>query len=228
MIPTAPKYVQVRDMLLREIMSGRLLDGERLPPERDMAEELGLAVGTLRKALDALADMGHLTRKHGSGNYIKAGSDVSGLYEFFRLERLNGGGVPTARVLDAKVLEKPVHLPRLSEAKTALRIRRLRLLDDIPAALEEIWLDTSAGHLTAQDLQDSLYATYRETLGLWIARAEDRVGIATTPDWGQDAPHAGKPCGYVERVSWDQHGARAEASFTWFDADQARYVQRIK
>ena len=41
-------------MLIREIASGRIPDGTRLPTERQMAEDLGVAVWTLRRALSIL------------------------------------------------------------------------------------------------------------------------------------------------------------------------------
>ncbi len=55
-----PKFVQLSEMLIREIAAGHLTDGARLPPERDMADDLGVAVGTLRKALadDRIYDFG--------------------------------------------------------------------------------------------------------------------------------------------------------------------------
>ena len=46
-----PKFIQLSEMLIREIAAGHLTDGARLPPERNMADDLGVAVGTLRKAL---------------------------------------------------------------------------------------------------------------------------------------------------------------------------------
>ena len=46
-----PIYVQIAELLTRDIVAGRLIDGERLKPEREMAAELGVSVGTLRKAL---------------------------------------------------------------------------------------------------------------------------------------------------------------------------------
>jgi len=46
-VPAAPLYAVVERHLLREIMAGRLADGARLPPEREMAAEFGVAVGTL-------------------------------------------------------------------------------------------------------------------------------------------------------------------------------------
>jgi hypothetical protein len=72
--------------------------GERLPPERDMAEELGIAVGTLRKALAELQNRGLLERVQGSGNYVRAISDPKSVYAMFRLELLGGGGLPTAEI----------------------------------------------------------------------------------------------------------------------------------
>ena len=45
-----PKYVQIAEMLIREIAAGHLADGARLAPEREMAATLGTSVTTLRKA----------------------------------------------------------------------------------------------------------------------------------------------------------------------------------
>ena len=66
-----PVYIQISEMLMREIIAGRLSDGERLLPERDLAKSLNISVGTLRKALKDLEQKGALFRRHGSGNYIK-------------------------------------------------------------------------------------------------------------------------------------------------------------
>ena len=53
-----PKYVQISELLIRDIAAGRLMDGERLAPEREMAESLATSVGTLRKALAILEEKG--------------------------------------------------------------------------------------------------------------------------------------------------------------------------
>lgn len=223
-----PKYQQLVELLLREIAAGRLRVGDRLPPERTMADDLGVAVGTLRKALASLTEKGVIARLHGSGNYIKDSGQSSGIYSFFRLERMDGGGLPRARVLTAERLEKPHGLPTFGAHDEAFRIRRLRLLDDVTVAAEEIWLDASyAEHLVPDDLSESLYLYYREHLGLWIVSVEDRIGVGAVPDWA--APigvAANAACGLVERVSFAQDGTRAEVSRTWFNPDRARYVSR--
>ncbi|WP_102108533.1 GntR family transcriptional regulator [Oceaniglobus roseus] len=225
-----PLYRQVSDILLRDIAAGRLLEGERLRPEREMAASYRVSVGTLRKALADLTARGHLERRQGSGNYVRHTRGVGGVYAFFRLDLLGGGGRPTAEGLDVRRMAKPADAPEFGPSSEAHRIRRIRSLSDIPCVAEEIWLDASwAEEVTGEDIAGALYLFYASRLGLRIARAEDRVGIGEMPDWGTAAgPAAGAPCGFVERISWDQHGQRAEYSRSWFDPSKARYVARMQ
>jgi GntR family transcriptional regulator len=226
-----PLFLQISELLIRDIAAGRLMDGEKLPPEREMAARLGIAVGTLRQALAELVAKGMLTRVQGSGNYIRAVSDPASVYALLRLELAEGGGLPTARVLSVLRCPKDAGLPTFGDSAEGHRIRRLRYLSGQLAAVEEIWLDGSyAGVIAPGDLSESLYLYYRERLGLWIARAEDRVGQGPLPDWApSEFPHApGTPLPLITRVSWGQDGRRAEASRTWYDPEVARYVARLK
>jgi len=227
-----PLHLEISEMLTREIRAGILLDGEKLEPERIMAKRLGIAVGTLRKALSELHSNGMLQRVQGSGNYIRNTTDNNiSIYGFFRLELLSGGGLPSATVLSVEHADgdNQVSFGKLGKY---YKIRRLRHLNDTDAALEEIWLDASCASkpVTQSDLTDSLYHFYKEELGFWIARVEDSVTVATAPDWCPEDFAAGndRMWGYVERRSWDQLGEQAEFSRTWFDPITTRYVARWK
>lgn len=226
-----PIYIQIAEIISREICSGQLAQGERLPTERAMAKQHDVAVGTLRKALGLLTEQGLLERRQGSGNYVRKTENSASIYAFFRLERREGGGLPTARLLEVDTLKKPADLPEFGASTVAHRFRRLRYLDGIPAALEEIWLDGSvAATINPAEVSQSLYHFYKETLGLWITRAEDWVGVAPTPEWKVDqfplAP--GSPAGFAERFGWAQAKHPVEYSRNWFDPDTVRYVARLK
>lgn len=230
-----PLYLRISERLTREIAAGLWADGARLPPERDFAAALGASVGTLRKALAELERRGLLVRRQGSGNYIRSpGPETSpppSVYALFRLERLGGGGLPTAETLSVARRSKPAGAPRFGASPTAHRIRRLRSLDGRPAALEEIWLDAScADVIEAGALPEALYLYYAEALGLEIADVEDRVSVAPAPDWAPrrfGAP-TGSICGYVERIGAAKGGAAVEYSRTWVDASVAVYVARLR
>jgi GntR family transcriptional regulator len=225
-----PLHVQISEMLAREINAGLLLDGARLPPERTLAAQLGIAVGTLRKALAELHAQGLLERIHGSGNYVRNNDGANTIYSLFRLELLKGGGLPTATVLSVRRVKKSESLPSFGKSESAYRIRRIRRLDGIKAAIEEIWLDdTYADSVNKSDLSESMYHYYKDSLGLWIANAEDKLSVRHLPNWAPGKEDdADTAWGFVERLSWDNEGVAVEYSRTWFDPKTTRYVARWK
>lgn len=226
-----PAYVQISEAIARDIHAGRLLDGEKLPTERALAEAQGVAVGTLRKALSLLEDQGLIERVQGSGNYIRHSEDAENIYAFFRLELLEGGGLPTAKILSLDLLPKPEEAPNFGPAEDAWRFRRLRYLSGQPAAVEEIWLDgDAADDIRVGDVSESLYHFYKSHLKLWISRAEDRVSLSPAPDWTVDqfGKRPGESCGFVERISYDSQAKPIEFSRNWFDPAVATYVSRLK
>ncbi len=224
-----PLYMQISETLIRDIASGRYVDGERLPPERELAKAYGTTVRTLRKALKRLVAEGLLERIQGSGNYVRQNRDAQSVYSMFRLELPGGGGLPTADVLSLTYTRKPADLPEIGTSDAASVVRRLRRLDGIAIAVEEIWLDGDCGRMVEEDLSESLYLYYQRKLGFWISHAEDVVWSAPLPDWTPDAfgLRAGETAGYIERRSWAQGDVPVEFSRTWFDPDRARYVQRL-
>ena len=226
-----PIYQQIAEQISREISAGLLIDGQRLPSERQLAVDYGVAVRTLRKSLALLTEMGLLTRKHGSGNYIRKNENTNSIYSFFRLELPQGGGFPSAHMLDVSSLKKPNDLPDFGYSSHGHRFRRQRFLDNIPVAAEEIWLDHScAPHIHAAQISQSLYKFYKERLGVWIVRAEDWVGLSSLPDWadGLVSLDDRTACGFIERFGWSQDGQKVEYSRTWYDPTVSRYVARIK
>ncbi len=58
------------DQIERLIIEGRLVPGQRLPPERDLGAKLGVSRPTLREAIRALTIMGILDSRQGDGTYV--------------------------------------------------------------------------------------------------------------------------------------------------------------
>lgn len=228
-----PIYLQISELLTRQIRAGFWRQGERLPTEADLSQSLNVAVGTLRKSLALLEEQGVLERIQGSGTYVRGGNSVKGIYDLFRLELHDGPGLPTASILSVDKVARPASVPALeaqgAPAK-AWRVRRLRLLNQKPAAIEEIWLDSRhAKSLRAEDLGDSMYLFYQTEFDLWISRAEDHIFAAPVPAWTVPhfGPGAGQVVGYIERSSWTAGNLLAEFSRTWFDPAVCRYASRL-
>lgn len=230
--PALPIYRQVAELLARQIRAGYWHEGERLPPEADLAVTLGVAVGTLRKALAMLAEQELLERVQGSGTYVKRLSRRRRQYELLRLElRHTGPGLPTARILALDRCPHPDGIPAFgTPCDEAWRVRRLRLLSGEPVALEEIWFSAAGCEdLRVDELGDAMYAFYQQRFQRWIARVEDRLGAAPVPDWTVPdfGPVAGMAAGHIERIAWTASHAVAEFSQTWFDPQRCCYTSRL-
>ncbi|WP_300604297.1 winged helix-turn-helix domain-containing protein [Trebonia sp.] len=62
-------YVQVANDVARRITAGEIT--EKLPSERDLADEYGVAYTTVRHAMDVLRQQGLIITVHGRGTFVK-------------------------------------------------------------------------------------------------------------------------------------------------------------
>lgn len=85
-------YESVIRYTKNEILSGRLKQGQKLPPERELAEMLGMGRTSVREALRAMEILGLVECIQGAGNYI-AGNFEKSITELlsmmFLLQRIN-------------------------------------------------------------------------------------------------------------------------------------------
>lgn len=91
---------QVVDHIRSLIVSGSLRPGDRLPAERELALQIGVSRPTVRAGLRALAAMGVVQSRHGSGTYITDGPPVLGSEPLRFLAALHG--FTTAQMFEAR------------------------------------------------------------------------------------------------------------------------------
>jgi DNA-binding GntR family transcriptional regulator len=126
------------------LLAGRYREGDRLPPEHDLAGMLGISRGTLRSALERLAERGEIVRRQGSGTYV--GRLVSSSMIGERLERLEPYSSLAARrglTLSCRQLtielgaveEKIAEELGLASIARAVTIGRTLVAGDVPVAV---------------------------------------------------------------------------------------------
>jgi DNA-binding FadR family transcriptional regulator len=88
-VQTATTLEETVERLGTAIRLGLLGPGDRLPPERDLADQLGIARSTLRQALTSLTESGHLVaqRGRGGGTFVSAAPPLA---ERSRVELADG------------------------------------------------------------------------------------------------------------------------------------------
>ena len=130
-VQTATTFEETVERLGTAIRLGLLEPGARLPPERDLAEQLGIARSTLRQALTALTESGHLIamRGRGGGTFVAAAPPLT---ESTRVE-LEGGH--WRELLDYRVAVEIGSVVLAAERATAGDLARL---GDHVAAMKEV------------------------------------------------------------------------------------------
>jgi GntR family transcriptional regulator len=99
--PTPP-YEQLRRQLVDLIGAGVLAPGARLPPLRQLAADLGLAVGTVGRTYRELEAAGLVVSRRGGGTRVAAGAVRRPAAEVrAALDQAASGLVRTARLLGA-------------------------------------------------------------------------------------------------------------------------------
>ena len=178
------KHAAIRDELRAMVLD--LAVGEPLPAERVLAQRWGVARMTVRQAIAALAREGLVRSVHGRGNLrapqpLQLRVRLGSFADAVRAQHLEPSTRPIECVPDSDPPAAVQQFLRLDEGEAALRIRRLRLGNGVPLALERTWLPAQlVGDVTEQVLADSLYH-YLEPRGLLPDSGEESV-VAGLPD----------------------------------------------
>lgn len=65
-----PIYLQIKQYLYRQIITGKLQPGHKIPSVRELAVELTVNVNTVQRALQQMNAEGILFTKRGEGNFV--------------------------------------------------------------------------------------------------------------------------------------------------------------
>jgi GntR family transcriptional regulator len=160
---------RVRDELAARLGDGRITPGAKLPPEPELAEELGVSRSTLREALRSLEDDGFVTRTSGAGTYAtrrpraRNNLDVNfGVTDAIRAAGMVPGtqrssiDTRASTVDEAGALDLPVGDP-------IVVLERVRTADGHPVVLSTDTMATTtlpAADIAAMPLDGSLYEVF--------------------------------------------------------------------
>ena len=212
-----PLYRQVKAIFVRRLADGVWAPGASLPSEGQLAAEIGVSQGTVRKALDELAAEKLLVRRQGRGTFVAEHDERRILFQFFKLVPDDG----VARFPDSRVLGMATGIAEPAEAlalelaptDTVIRIRRLRALDLTPLVLETLSLPKRLfPGLEADPVPNNLYSLFASRYGVTIAHARERLkAIALDASAAADlGVEAGTPALEIDRIALSLDGVPVE------------------
>lgn len=224
-LASRPLYLQARDLMLRRIVDGTWKPGTYLPSEPQLATDLGVSIGTIRKAMEDLVGQGLLERQHGRGTQVVPHSSARSRFRFLRFVHGDGRPFsPVAHVLASGVAEAEARdrdRLGLTAGAAVLVLLRTRSEDGVPLVYERIALPAApfAG-LNAEpgtEMLEEIYVLYQSRCGQTVARARDEIATdrAAPAIAGALGCAPGTPLLLVRRVALSLLGAPIEYRQSW-------------
>lgn len=180
---SVPLHAQVGQILVDLIESGKLAHGERLPPERYLAELFDVSLAPVRQAMLDVVSKGLLVRSRGQGTFVR----TPGLDEKISIlpsltESLRDQQVEVAtRVLRQERIPAPGPIARVLGMRggDAIYLERLAILGREPVALLETYLSARAyrGLADVSFADQSLYGLLEERYGTVVTWAESVIDV---------------------------------------------------
>ncbi len=229
--PGLSRYAALAAALRARIVAGEWPPGSALPAEDRLAAEHGVALGTLRRALELSRRRGLIEPSPGARHLRARGPGGSTLLRFFRFARRHG-----CRPRGSRRAAPRTPTPRsrggsaLARGEPVLRLQRVRAIDGAPCLVEDLWLPLPRSTRSCTDRPTtgatcSIRCTRRAagcTCTAPSTRSASSRSAPRTHGCSGSAPR--HPCACVERVAYDLAGRALEFRRTRGDAHAFRYT----
>ena len=177
-------YFQIQRALVEKIQSGELREGDLLTSEWQLARDYHVSRVTAREALHGLKTSGYASSLRGRGTFVAKPKPEKPLTQLrgFTEEIAERGMVPASRLLEQRIIDAQVELAEslgVQVGTPVMILRRLRLADGVPMAVEKTYISLShfPGIEQINFGEQSLYQTLREQFSVHIAWAAETIEI---------------------------------------------------
>lgn len=230
-----PYYLQLKEILHRSIKKGELKPGQLLPPERELCKRHQVSRITIRKALDLLMQEGFIFREQGRGTFVSKPPLEQPTQIISFTEQMESRGLsPSTRVLETGILPVSKEIGEylaLSPNEEVVFVKRLRLADNEPVALESSYLPYRFyPQILSENLTGSLTKITEQKYHLRLKRAAQVV--KAEPVFDEVAKilevEPGTPALYIQRIAFLADNRPAEFLKAYYRGDRYELTMELK
>ena len=178
-----PLYIQVKQKITQELMSGNWRAGNLIPSEIELAQSYQVSQGTVRKAIDELSIEKILIRRQGKGTYVTTHNEEQIQLRFLRLTSTKGNKEKLESQLlsfeKTRVNSYVANRLNLRPGSSVYKIKRVLTFAKKPLILDEIYISTIPFKgLNAEMINQkkgSLYRLYESNYGIQMLNADEKI-----------------------------------------------------
>jgi GntR family transcriptional regulator len=232
-----PLYQQIKSLITQSLMAGEWGPGESIPSEIELANRFNVSQGTVRKAINELADQNLLIRQQGKGTFVASHAEERRKYYFTRITPDSGEDVyPTPELLECRRAKADILTARLLDLAAGASIfivrRRFRIAGEL-VEFEEVRVPAALfrglSHALIQHHECKLYSMYESQFGVRIIEVRERIkAVAASVEEGQLLEvAAGAPLLRVDRVAFTFDQKPVETRAILYNTANHHYQNRI-
>nr|WP_253957873.1 GntR family transcriptional regulator [Metabacillus halosaccharovorans] len=224
-------YYQLEEQIKKTIETEELQPGDALPSERELSESYQISRMTVRQAITNLVNKGYLFREKGKGTFVssqKFEQNLQGLTSFTEDMKARNL-VPGSKLLHFEIYpaDKDIRATlSLKDEELIYKIKRLRLANNEPIAVETSYLPVNlVPGLTPDILASSLYTYIENELELTIGHASQTVeaAIVDAEDQQHLNIHKDVPVLLIQRETFLENGTPLELVRSSYRADRYKF-----
>jgi len=178
-----PLYYQLKQQILEMIETGKLTEGDMLPPENELCAMFSISRPTIRQSLNELVAEGYLTRSKGRGTFIskpKIEARFLSNLESFNNEMHAKNMTPRTDVISLEKITEPHEATeklQIPPGSPIIHLSRLRLANDTPIVFVDTYLpyDSFSELLTVNFNENSLYDSIEEMYNIRVNRVHREI-----------------------------------------------------
>ncbi len=176
-------YQEVKRKILESLRDGEWKPGEMIPSEKRLGERYGVSIGTVRKAVDELADENILIRHQGLGTFVASHNHDRYVFSFFHVAGQDGRReYPHVELVSFSKAKADSDSAQRLGIRSGARVFRMTNRLDLaqrPVIVDDIMLPE---HLfpgldegALRERPGTLYQLYQDSFGVGVLRIEERL-----------------------------------------------------
>jgi GntR family transcriptional repressor for pyruvate dehydrogenase complex len=189
-IQASKVYEQIAEQIERRILSGELTSGDRLPTERQLAEQFHVSRTAVREAMKSLAQKGLVDMRPGRGTIVIDGTSQAMQHSLGLMLKVGQAGISDNLVEVREILEPEIAARaalRASEEHIAALHEAIRVMDESLDDVEAFIAADNAFHqVLAQGTQNVLIlALVNSIVSLLSEQRKQIFSVSGGPERGQ-------------------------------------------
>lgn len=229
-------YLQIKSILLKNIQNKVWEPYSLIPTETELMKIFGVSRTTIRQAINMLVQDGLLEKRQGKGTIVLPIKLIGNLGRLrgFAEEVVESGMVPRSKLLRAEFVStlgyEKLEL-QIPEKENVLLIERVRLVDDVPIALERTcWPEPIGQILMKYNLDSANYYEILENNNVYLKHAKEKISAinATIHEADFLGVRGGEALLEMTRLSFGIDDKPIEFTKTKYRSDKYSYDIELK